>query len=226
MAAQTNSDLAYEIVRSAIVRGEFAPGERLRLAELSQRFDFSTGVLREALPRLVAEGFVESRAQLGFRVVELDPTELAHLTEFRLLVELEALRQSVTHGDSEWEAEVVGAHYLLSKAPMTVDGHPSPEWARIHLRFHSALVAACPNPYLRDESTSLRDRGEMFRAWSQPASWLGRDVAEEHRLICEAAVAHDTDLAVDRLRAHIATTTRRLLTPGGEDGSTDVEPAV
>lgn len=210
MTSRTNSDLAYEVIRAALIAGDLEPGRKLRLIELSQRFEFSAGVLREALPRLVAEGFVESRPQSGFRVRSLSTDDLVHLTEFRLLIELEAFRQSVTAGDDNWEADVVGAAYRLKKAPVTPSG-PSAEWAQAHSRFHQVLVQACPNPYLRAESMALRDRGEMFRAWSQPASWNHRDLADEHQMICDAAVDHDTDLAVERLRAHITTTTEHLL---------------
>lgn len=200
----TGGELAYEVIRQAIIMGELSPGQRLRLGELADRFGYGAGVLREALPRLVAEGFVESRAQLGYRVVELSPAHLADLTEVRLLIEVAALRQSIEHGDDAWEAEIVASRYLLDKLEPPHAGRADPRWLAAHSRFHSALVAACPNEYLREMSSSLRDRGEIFRAWDRPGA-TPRDIVGEHRRLSEAVLAHDVEDAVARLREHIAT---------------------
>lgn len=205
-AIPTRGELAYEVIREAIIAGEFEPGMRLRLGELTKRYGFAAGVLREALPRLVAEGFLESQAQLGFRVVELTPTDLIHLTEVRLLIEAEALRQAIRHGDSAWEASIVSSAYLLEKATTasTADAL-APEWLTAHSRFHAALLAACPNTHLRELSNHLRDRGEIFRAWGRGAG-THRDVAAEHRAIADAVLARDEDEAVAQLESHIRLT--------------------
>lgn len=202
----TRGELAYEVIREAIIAGEFEPGTRLRLGELTKRYGFAAGVLREALPRLVAEGFLESQAQLGFRVVELTASDLVHLTEVRLLIEAEALRQAIRHGDSAWEAGIVSSAYLLEKATTasTADAL-APEWLSAHSRFHAALLAACPNDHLRELSNHLRDRGEIFRAWGRGAD-THRDVAAEHRAIADAVLARDEAAAVSQLESHIRLT--------------------
>lgn len=203
--APTNTELAYEVIRTAIIGGELEPARRLRLGELVERYGFGAGVLREALPRLVAEGFVESRAQLGFRVVALSPAELRDLTEARLLVETEALRRSICEGDEHWEAEIVASLYLLDRIRAPRAGRADPAWLEAHRRFHAALLAACPNAYLRDLAVSMRDRGEIFRAWDQSGG-AARDIAVEHRALGEAVLARDVDLAVRRLGDHISET--------------------
>lgn len=208
--AVAGSELAYEQLRSLIVIGELEPGQRLRIADLSARFGFGASVLREALPRLVAEGFVESRAQMGFRVIELTAEDLVNLTEVRLLTESEALRQAIRDGDDEWEASIVASLYLLEKIDIPDLGRPAPEWLQAHDRFHASLLGACPNTYLKNLAMKLRDRGEVFRAWQRPGS-AGRDVGDEHRKIMEAVLARDADLAVERLDSHINTTMSRFL---------------
>lgn len=212
--APTRGELAYEVIRKAIIAGEFGPGARLRLGELTKRYGFGAGVLREALPRLVAEGFLESQAQLGFRVVELTASGLLHLTEVRLLVEAAALSQAIRHGDAAWEAEIVSSAYLLDKATVfSTSDALSPEWLSAHSRFHGALLAACPNDYLRELSRNLRDRGEIFRAWGRGAS-MHRDVAAEHRAIAEAVLARDEESAVSHLESHIRATASAYLENG------------
>lgn len=215
--APTGGELAYEVIRKAIIAGEFEPGTRLRLVELTKRYGFAAGVLREALPRLVAEGFLESQAQLGFRVVELTASDLLHLTEVRLLIEAEALRQAIRHGDAAWEAEIVSSAYLLDKATVPATSEAlTPDWLSAHSRFHAALLAASPNDHLRGLSRNLRDRGEIFRAWGRGAS-MHRDVAAEHRAITEAVLARDEEVAVARLEDHIRITASAYLALADSD---------
>lgn len=65
---------------------------------------------------------------------------------------------------------------------------------------------------LREVATDLRDEAELYRQWSiTPTLARGRDVAAEHRAILDAAVARETDLAVQWLGEHISLTSRPLM---------------
>jgi len=59
------------------------------------------GTLREAITRLVSDAMVEAEGQRGFRVLPMSMEDLADLTELRLHIELDALRQSMRHGDEQ-----------------------------------------------------------------------------------------------------------------------------
>jgi len=48
----------YEQLRSDIVTGKLAPGEKLKLNALRLRYSASVNTLRETLMRLVSDGFV------------------------------------------------------------------------------------------------------------------------------------------------------------------------
>jgi len=69
-------------------------------ANSSMRLSFA-GTLREAITRLVSDALVEAEGQRGFRVVPISMEDLADLTELRLHIELDALRQSMRHGDEQ-----------------------------------------------------------------------------------------------------------------------------
>ena len=62
------TDLAYEAIRDRILRGELAPGALLRQEELSRAMGVSRTPVREALMRLVSDGYVERLHRRGFRV--------------------------------------------------------------------------------------------------------------------------------------------------------------
>jgi len=66
------SEQAYAALLDEIVRGRLAPGERLRDAELAERFGVSRTPVREALRRLVDEGLVEVAPSAATRVAPVD----------------------------------------------------------------------------------------------------------------------------------------------------------
>ncbi|MBE1495407.1 DNA-binding GntR family transcriptional regulator [Amycolatopsis lexingtonensis] len=205
----------YTRLRSAILNGELAPGERLKAADLSAGHGVSLSVVREALGLLAAKDLVQVDRNRGFRVTPLSMRALADLTEARAINEGSALRLSVQRGDVTWESEVLAAHHRLAGQPMLLPGPPvrrNEEWARAHLEFHHTLIKACGNAVLLDVCTRLSDAAELYRAWSGPGGEeRHRDVAGEHQGLVDAALAHDAELAVARFEAHINRTREILM---------------
>jgi DNA-binding GntR family transcriptional regulator len=152
--------------------------------------------------------------------------DLRHLTELRVTIESQALRQSVEQGDLAWQSRLVAVHHTLAATPaIDPSGAINEEWLEAHARFHATLNEACPNGRLRGLADSLRAVSEVYRCWSCAATdSAGRDVAGEHCRILDAALAGDTDCAVAELTAHIQRTTDALLAsrsgaaPDGEHG--------
>jgi len=74
-------------VRTAILQGEFAPGQRLIEADLCERFGTSRFVVRAALQELSAQGLVAFQRNRGARVREISLAEAIEITEVRKLLE-------------------------------------------------------------------------------------------------------------------------------------------
>ena len=212
--APTRTERVYAELRADILAGRQRPGSRLPFAELTDRYEASTGVVREALTRLAAEGLVDSEPQYGFRVVPLTVADLQHLTDARAAIETLALGEAVQHGGVSWESEVLAAHHRLEHTPQMATDDPSrlsDEWTAAHAGYHYALLVGCPNPRLLAIAESLRDAAELYRRWSVPLANVHRDIAGEHRAILDAVLAHDADAATAALATHIQATTNVLL---------------
>lgn len=224
---RTRGDEAYALIRADILSGRLRPGERLPFAAMTAQYGLSAGVLREALPRLVEQGLVLSKPQLGFQVVPVSVRDLRDLTQARVAIETLVLRLSIEHGDVGWESRVLAAHHTLSRTPVEDDaGDPvSERWRAAHAEYHAALLEACPNPRLRSIAHTLRDAGELYRCWSKglrDGVEDDRDVAAEHRRILDATLARDVDTAVRELTVHIERTTAVLIALSGDPDAVDV----
>lgn len=217
----------YDQLRADIFDRRFAPGERLKPAELGERFGVSISVMREALGLLAAQNLVRIERNRGFHVTTLSPDALADLTVARKINEGAALRLSIQRGGVGWESEVLAAHHRMASEPIyhPDDSHRrNNDWAVAHIAFHHKLIEACGNPVLLDICSRLSDAAELYRAWSgAPAKGrqpVRRDIAREHRELMEAALAHDAGLAATLFEAHIDRTVAIVVDLDGGAGLT------
>lgn len=213
----TRVSAVYALLRRDILSGKFPPGSRLAAAALQERYGASSGLLREVLPRLVAEGLAVAKPQRGYWVISVSPEDLRHLTEARVLIETTVLRQSIHDGDLAWESRALAAHHtLVNTAVVAADGSGvNEDWLEAHARFHSELLSGAANLRLRNLADSLRDITEVYRCWSGRFTMAGERsmaaVAAEHKSLLDATIARDANLAAAELTLHIERTTKHLL---------------
>lgn len=208
-AAPLAVERAYRELRQALVRGDFEPGARLRIEELTRRFDVSSSPLREALNRLSEQGLVKILENRGFRVAPLTAEGVNDLARVRLLVECEALRDAMAHGDDAWEAQAVAAGHALGLSERRLGDEAralNDDWSARHRQFHLSLYAACSSPLLIDLADVLFDNAERYRRWAARHRQSPRRKHDEHQQLLAAVTARDTDKAVALLRTHITRT--------------------
>ncbi len=217
---ETISSRISALLRDAILCGDLAPGSKINLDRLRERYDISISPLREAVSRLVADGLVEFEDQRGYRVVPVSLENLTEVTRLRVEFEVLALRTSIERGDLDWESDVIRAHHLLTRADRD-DTRPDKMevWEAAHSEFHMALIQGCGMPILLTFCSVLHKMNDRYRRLYLPRDLSGRDVQAEHEEIAMAATAHDTDRACAALRAHILKTgeslRRRMAAPLG-----------
>ncbi|WP_043363494.1 GntR family transcriptional regulator [Belnapia sp. F-4-1] len=203
--APTLARQVMEQLRRDILKGLHPPGSRLRIEGLRERYGTGASPIREALSQLAAEGLVLRVDQRGFRVAPADTEILRDLIETRCLVEAAALRASIARGDAAWEERVLVSHHRLARTPRSAEPDrfiPNPDWEACHRAFHLALLGGCGAQALLAFCADLQDRALRFRNLSNQVAWPQRDVAAEHKAICEAAIGRRSEEACMLLDSH------------------------
>lgn len=228
--AETLSTHVRSALRSDILSGKWAPGEKLQLTDLSSHYQTSSTVVREALTRLVGDRLVLLKANRGFFVPVLSLAELKDITELRCVNEEFGIRLAVERGDLAWESELMAAHHTLERTPYRTEGDDAQltdDWVRAHQAFHEKLLQACAVPTLIDLTCTLSDLTQLYNRWAGRATrFVNRDVAQEHREILAAALNRDAKEASKLLRSHYETTLKAIEKAGfSEDSPTSSSPA-
>jgi GntR family transcriptional regulator, carbon starvation induced regulator len=210
----TQFEGAYWHLRRDIIDGKLQPSEKLRIDQLRETYGFGVSALREALSRLVSEGLVESEGQRGFWVAPISREELHDIMGTRMVLEVEALAQSIQHGSLEWESGVVAARHSLERIETSMSSD-TPDvvvtWEHANRQFHMALIAGCPLQWLLRFNAALYDQWQRYRhrtVLRRPIPRTG--LSPEHVEIVEATLARDGEKACAALRRHIANTSRTV----------------
>src|SRR5215208_4995895 len=106
----TTPDLIADSLREEILRGAIPPGQPLRQEELADRFGVSRLPVRDALLRLEAQGLVEVFPNRGAFVVSLSADEVREIYDLRILLEGDAVEQSVPRMTVDDRRRIEAAH--------------------------------------------------------------------------------------------------------------------
>jgi GntR family carbon starvation induced transcriptional regulator len=239
----SQTEEVYERLRTAILKGQYRPEQKLKISKLCGQLDGSLGTVREALSRLLAEGLVVWKPFKGFHVAPVSPSDLINLTKARIEIEKLCLTSSLANGDIEWEGRVVDLLHQLSRRLQShsVFDMPEDEWSQLHSAFHDALVSACDNSWLLrmhrmlyEQSERYRHLGLIFSAGPdeplQRRKTRTRDALSEHKHLAEAAIARDVDRVCELITAHLQYTMDYLLSrlqeqPGLADRTKRIAPS-
>lgn len=216
--SETISTQVRDQLRTDILAGTWSPGEKLLLSQLSEMYQTSSTVVREALTRLSGDRLVDFKPNRGFFVPQLSLSELRDFNELRCITEGLGIRLAIERGGLEWESEVLAAHHRLERTQHYQTDAPTQlndDWVVAHAAFHAKLLEACQVSVITELASTLADATALYRRWGgvAPAN-TPRDVEGEHRAILEAVTSRNAELAAELLRQHYTKTTEVILSSG------------
>lgn len=202
-----NTSGLYEALKTDILMGHFAPGSKLKIEMLKERYNAGVNVIRESLARLATEDLVDSEDQKGFRVAQTSLARLSDLTRLRILLETDGVKHSMKYGGIDWESNLVAAHQKLAyvEEKMSDDQQAHHQmWQQCDWEFHQALIADCGSQLHRLYHQRLFDQFRQYVIVDlQTNGFRGTDIIDEHKAIVDAALARDYERCAQALKDHL-----------------------
>jgi DNA-binding GntR family transcriptional regulator len=214
---------AYAALREGLLKGDFAPGQRLVVRALGKRFGMSTVPIREALRRLEAEGWVTFERNVGAQVRPLDEHEYLAVMDTLAWSEGHATALAAPHLTVEDLAE---ARRHSEEMRAAIERFDPITASQANQAFHAVLRSRCPNEYLNGIVTTAAERvAAMVRTVFPFVPIRTLNAVEEHEQLLgmiEAAAEPD---AIERyarehkLRTVVAYLEREGADVNGSDAS-------
>jgi len=195
-----------EKLREAIISGYFPPGTHLSDKRLSETFQVSRPVVREAVRLLAAEGLIETIPHRGSFVRTMSADEAERFYDLRGV--LEALAASLfAKNATDAEIEVLASLYERLRA----EGPDLTGTQRLDLKqqFYNVLIMGARNHNLETMLHQMLNTNVLLRGTSLSVPGRVRKTIEELGRLIEAIRRRDQDAAwaasLDHVNAAAAT---------------------
>jgi DNA-binding GntR family transcriptional regulator len=191
---KTVGEMVYDVIKGAIVSGQFAPGERLRQEAIAEAIGISRIPVRSALIQLESEGLVSFHSRRGAVVRTLTVAQVHEIYELRELLETHALRASMTRMTPD---RVERLRTLAARIDAEQEG---PEFVEARVQFYRELYDSEQKPQLVKIVDELRDAVGRYLLRRR----VSHGHATKHADLVEAVASGDVEVAVTWLSDHLA----------------------
>jgi DNA-binding GntR family transcriptional regulator len=196
---RSHSEAAYLRIRDRIVSLDMAPGSVVQEARLREELGIGRTPIREALQRLALENLVKSVPHRGTFVTDVNITDLARITEVRVVLETHAAKLAAERLAGSDRPAIQEMLNVLEAGGAT-DQH---ELMRLDQQIHRQIYRAARNSFL--ENTLETYLNLSLRLWYLVVDREVRlrEAVAEHVELLRAVLAGDGSRAEDGMRRHV-----------------------
>ncbi|MDT7707419.1 MAG: hypothetical protein QOG20_3026 [Pseudonocardiales bacterium] len=187
------------LIRSLILTGTIAPGEKILPKQIQERFGVSHIPVREALRALEAEGLVVTVPRRGTTAAQVSLGELREVYAMRRLLEPPLMAQAVRLRSTE---AVVAAQEARRRLAAESAADLDTFLAR-HREFHWLLIQPTVQAVGRRVLEQLWVVSERYVRMSVAAHQADVKATHDHDTLLQAFVSGDADLAARETVHHL-----------------------
>lgn len=187
-------------LRSDILDGTFAPGERLIEVALADRYSVGRGPVRSALVEMRAEGLVDIEANRGAVVRRITLEEAIEIAEARKVLEgLVSARAASNQDASAKEA----LQEIVDEMSDSVAAGDNSRYSQLNRLLHKRIWEISRHRVAQDLVANLRDRSahHQFRLAVMPGR--SAESLQQHIAIVDAIIAGDSETAEQAMQDHL-----------------------
>ncbi len=210
---------AYQSIIRLIINQKYPPGTPLAEIQVSKEIGMSRTPVRNALRRLIADGFLDSSFNKSVRVPRLSSKDLQSLFDLRLLLEPKAAYEAAANANARQKDEF--DQLIAKEKEGYYQGDPSLH--KINEHIHFGIAALSGNIYLERAIKPLFWRSELY-VFFFDSFYIGNDRKSllrdpeksvshiEHRLLIDAIFQNNSQKAEEIMQKHILSTKKMLTT--------------
>ncbi len=213
MDAERHDNEGYQRFREAMQSGKLQAGMIVTQNELCDLLGLSLSPLRETLVLLEEFGLVEIKPRTGIRIVYPEVAFIRENYQFRIMIEVFALRSFGDTVTIEWLVNIRESHEDCRRN--LTDGGPFEDaqlrFLQLDMRMHREIVEALGNRAILDTHARLQENIRMAQQVHRRPGFRGAllETIDEHLRVIACLEKRDVDGAVSALEAHFRASTHR-----------------
>jgi DNA-binding GntR family transcriptional regulator len=195
-------------IKHRIMNGAYPPGAPLSESKLARMLRTSRTPVREALSRLLQEGYVERVPARGYFVAQITVTLIQNVFQVRRLLEGAAAARAAEFADPDAVRRArqnADFRYVLGD---TASLHRA---QRANTEFHLAIAGGSRNALLADLIRDCLNQVTRFIALGVNLEPLQGTASREHHAVVDAIERHDPEGARHALEHHLDNSSRLMM---------------
>jgi DNA-binding GntR family transcriptional regulator len=202
----------YQALRTSILSGDLAPGERLVETQLAQRLQVSRTPIREAIRQLQKDGLVTADGLEGLQVTSISAADAAQLYDCRLALETLSVTGACLQMSAEQmlllEANVLEAEQIMRNPPAKLNVM---QLLDLDYGFHRLIAEGSGNRWLVTLLDQVFDKMMLLRMQTTRQNPEVLEIRIEHGQIYQAIAHRQTEAALVALQEHLLASKERVV---------------
>ena len=196
---RSKNQIVYEMMRDAIISGEFAPGSRIVIDDLALQYGISHSPIRECLRLLEGDGFVTIRPYAGVTVTDLHPEIIMEVFALLESLEISSSCRASHRTTAEQFAELVkmvDEMEQYAKSPQ--------EWSAKNIELHMTICDIADMTITKNMMIRALHHWDRLRRYYLEGVSARRipQAQQEHRDLLEAMQEGDEKRIVEVIQQH------------------------
>lgn len=199
----------YDVLKSKILSGDLAPGQRIDVALVAEELGVSRTPVNDALQRLSVQGIVQIIPRKGTFVARVTPRDVEDMYELRMALEGKACELGARNMNS---SKITALRKLNDR--LSHDNNPVlSEHLRVNQEFHELIVVYSNNSMLLKAYAEVQARMQIVQVYFGFERWQDSSaaVAKQHDEIIEALASNHPSDAQRLMNEHIRGAMMRLI---------------
>ncbi len=190
----------FENLKSAIIKGDLSPGDRLIENQLAESLGISRTPVREAIHKLEREGFLRKKPGGGFSVIGLSRDDVIETFGIRSVLESYAARLAAQKHRKQALKPLEKKIDIFQKRLDSSDFESLPD---INTEFHDLLYGLSESPRLIKMINDLRDQIFRFRQIILKDADLAKVSNQDHKDMLKRIRQGDAEGVEHLVREHL-----------------------
>lgn len=200
---------AYRIIKEKLLSMEFEPGSRIREDLLAEEIAISRTPVREAINKLIAEGFINNIPRRGIFFIEIKKDEILDLLDVREVLEILAVDKCIEKLSPK---QMRNLEKILDDTERALNSVKYAHCNELDSMFHLEIAKISGNKKLIGFCRDIEDYMRIARAVEKETQTRKKNqrALEEHRLILECIKNKDRVGAEKATRNNIMSMRKNL----------------
>lgn len=202
-------DFVYHSIRDLILLKKLKWGERLSEAGLAEQLGVSRTPVREALRRLMADGYVAMKQNSGAWVAAPSPKDVKNAYALRIYLERWAISIAVRNRTPLLLARLAEK---IAEEVQIFEERDIGRYMDTNRKFHTTIAEASDNPFLVSHIDDIAAKTFVFSVFYEEFFDFDNNPSlDEHRAILEGISAGDEETCLALITRHLTIPPEKLV---------------